>query len=170
MSVNFSSASNSSNFLLSRCSNSKVNNDITLAIAAVRTILTLPLSIFVHYLDLQQWRQQRSFQTTSHSYIFTYHMAVMDLIWAFRYFCYYSGVQVNLPEVILLGVGTFTIAYYGNIFFYVLTCAEHYLAVVHLVTYLGLRQSGGVQDQKRQHRVCLAAVLWTVGYDHGVPV
>ncbi len=145
MSANSSSTSNSSNFPFYYCSNSKVSFNISIAIGVVRTILTLPLYTLVLYLGHQRWRQQRSFKTTSHSDIFTYHMAALDLIWIMGFCFYFCGTYANLSEMIIVALCALFISFYGEASFHLLTCVERYLAVVHPITYMRLRQSDGVR-------------------------
>ncbi|KAI3376422.1 hypothetical protein L3Q82_016443 [Scortum barcoo] len=101
--------------LLYECFDVHVIIFISGAFAITKFFLQLPLSIFILHLGHQRWRQQRSFKTTSHSDFFTLHMAALELI----------------SEL-------------GSAF-HILTCVERYLAVVHPVTYLGLKQSGGIR-------------------------
>lgn len=105
-------------------------------ITALRIILLLPLCTFVLYLGHQQWKQQRSFKTASHADIFTYHMAAMELIFVMGAFLSFGGT--NQSVIAAVGSIASLIAYFGEILFHVLTCVEHYLAVVHPIIYMGL--------------------------------
>ena len=106
--------------------------------------LCLPLSILVFYLGYQRWLRQRSFKTTSHSDIFTYHMAAMDLFWVLGCICFYCGTYANLPEMMMIGVHTSAGFFYGATLFHLLTCVERYLAVVHPIIYMKLKNVCGV--------------------------
>ncbi|XP_078020846.1 uncharacterized protein LOC144459912 [Epinephelus lanceolatus] len=108
-------------------------------------ILLLPLSVLVLYLGHQRWRQQRSFSTTSHSDIFTYHMAAIELIYAFGGTVAFCGIYTEVSEVVIVGAYLSSMAFPGQTCFHLLTCVERYLAVVHPITYMGLRQSGGIK-------------------------
>ncbi|XP_078020845.1 uncharacterized protein LOC144459911 [Epinephelus lanceolatus] len=108
-------------------------------------ILLPPLFILVLYLGHQRWRQQRSFSTTSHSDIFTYHMAAIELIYAFGGTVAFCGIYTEVSEVVIVGAYLSSMAFPGQTCFHLLTCVERYLAVVHPITYMGLRQSGGIK-------------------------
>ncbi len=72
-------------------------------------------------------------------------MAAVELISAFGGTVYFCGIYTDLSEVMEVGFYLTNIAFPGQMSFHILTCVERYLAVVHPVTYLGLRQSGGVR-------------------------
>ncbi|XP_042257463.1 uncharacterized protein LOC121889519 [Thunnus maccoyii] len=55
------------------------------------------------------------------------------------------AVFTDLPEMMMPGLYLSTINISGHIFFHILTCVERYLAVVHPVTYLGLRKARGIR-------------------------
>nr|XP_033465126.1 uncharacterized protein LOC117245753 [Epinephelus lanceolatus] len=145
MAANSSTTVNSSNHLPYDCYNSRVSIYISTASIALRTILTFPLGSLVLYLGHQRWRQQCSFKTTSHSDVFTYNMAVLNLIWGLACICIICGVYVNLQKMIDAGIYTSSFVVCGEAFFHVLTCVERYLAVVHPITYMGLRNEHGVR-------------------------
>lgn len=115
-------------------------SDIIHVSRVVKTILLLPVCTSVLFLGLQQWwRQRRSF--TSHSDLFTLHLAAMELFWVSGFFCIISD------EFLFLKIGKCAclVAFFGEIMFHVLTCVDRYLAVVHPVTYLGLKTSRGIR-------------------------
>ncbi|KAL7375419.1 hypothetical protein ABVT39_017034 [Epinephelus coioides] len=105
-------------------------------------LLLLPLCILVLCLGFQQWRQQRS-TAASHSDIFTYHMVTMEIIGIFGSGLYCYAISVQDPWFMMVGVYFFSVATHGQIPFHMLTCVERYLAVIHPITYLGLRKRGG---------------------------
>ncbi|XP_078020886.1 uncharacterized protein LOC144459927 [Epinephelus lanceolatus] len=105
-------------------------------------LLLLPLCILVLCLGFQQWRQQQS-TAASHSDIFTYHMVTMEIIGIFGSGLYCYAVSVQDPWFMMVGVYFFTVVTHGQIPFHMLTCVERYLAVIHPITYLGLRKRGG---------------------------
>lgn len=112
---------------------------------ALRIILLLPLCSLVLYLGRQQWRLKRSFNTASHSDICTYHVAAMELVWVLGIFIEYGGIYTS--QTVIQTVGSFAclFTYYGEIIFHVLTCVDRYLAVVHPIIYLGLRNARGAR-------------------------
>ncbi|KAF3837462.1 hypothetical protein F7725_004926 [Dissostichus mawsoni] len=112
---------------------------ILLSFYITSTLLILPICIFVLYLGLQRWRQRSSTSsTTCHSDIFTFHMVLMELV-------DYSGFTLVILECNQCRVHYNVLPWYGRAYFHVLTCVEHYLAVVHPVTYLSLKGQRGVR-------------------------
>ncbi|XP_044040236.1 uncharacterized protein LOC122870239 isoform X2 [Siniperca chuatsi] len=140
MSLNSSSPSNSSlGSVPLNCSSSNVSFLIGSAFIVTKAFLLIPLSILILYLGHQRWRRQHSFTTTSHSDIFTYHMAAIELIGGLGSAFFFCGSSVDLPQMVIAGYCLSFINFCGENFFHLLTCVERYLAVVHPVTYLGLR-------------------------------
>ncbi|KAE8279516.1 hypothetical protein D5F01_LYC23105 [Larimichthys crocea] len=109
-------------------------------------ILLLPLFILVLYIGYQRWRKQRSVATapmTSHSDVFTFHMVVLELISTFGSSFYGYGTYTNQRKEMQYGLYLYLMSSPGQTLFHLLTCVDRYLAVVHPVTYLRLRQAGG---------------------------
>ncbi|KAI4799206.1 hypothetical protein KUCAC02_017842 [Chaenocephalus aceratus] len=135
--------SNSSDFSI--CSNTKSFIYIFSAFS-LNTIFLMPLLIFVLYLGFQKSRKPRSSSTaTSHSDHFTYHSIFMQLIELLGLSLYFIGTYVNHLVMLVVGLSLLSFTSFGQDLFHLLTCVERYLAVVHPVTYLGLRQGGGVR-------------------------
>lgn len=107
-------------------------------------LLLLPPCTFVLYLGLQRWLKKSS-GATSHSDIFTYHEVAMQIIGIFGCGFYVCGVYTYVPQLVRTGLLLFSATSNGQTFFHMLTCAERYLAVVFPITYLSLRQRGGVR-------------------------
>ncbi|GLD69457.1 uncharacterized protein AKAME5_002077100 [Lates japonicus] len=108
-----------------------------------KLLLLFPLYIFILYLGHQRWRQHRSLNTTSHSDIFNYNMAAVDLSSLVAYVFFFYCIDTNLPMMIEGGFYVANMVFPGEMCFHVLTCVERYLAIVHPITYRGLRLSGG---------------------------
>ncbi|TNN26490.1 hypothetical protein EYF80_063373 [Liparis tanakae] len=108
-------------------------------------LLILPPCVYVIYLGFQRWRQQRSGTTMSHSDVFTLHMVAMELVSIVGSIISCCGVLTSLPEVMIVGMCLFSINVSGQQFYHTLTCVERYLAVVHPVTYLGLKKGKGIR-------------------------
>lgn len=112
------------------------------------SVLLLPLYIFILYIGFQQWRYQRSGpsgQTMSHSDVFTFHLIIVETFGVFGTLIYTLGTFTNSMTVLMLGVFAFCIIFPGQTLFHLLTCVERYLAVVHPVPYIHLRETGGVR-------------------------
>ena len=119
-----------------------------LAFSVTNILLLLPLCLFVFYLGLQRWQKRHlasAAAKTSHSDIFTYHMVAMEMIGVFGCGLYCCGTGFNNLWLTLVGLYSYSAISYGELLFHILTCVERYLAVVHPITYLGLRNRGGVR-------------------------
>ncbi|KAK2899529.1 hypothetical protein Q8A73_012658 [Channa argus] len=127
------------------CVNSSAANIVSISFIITHIFLLLPLSLIISYLGYQQWWRQRSFSTTSHSDIFTYHAAAMELIFAVGGVLYCCGLYTAFSDLMTVGFFATSIFFSGQISLHILTCIERYVAVVHPVNYMGLRQSGRVK-------------------------
>ncbi|KAM8746521.1 uncharacterized protein AB9X84_014747 [Acanthopagrus schlegelii] len=115
----------------------------------ISLLLLFPLFILVLCVGCQRWRKQRSAAAagpvTSHSDVFTFNMVVLELIGILGLCLNFFGAYNNQPDVLRVGSLMAAITVPGESLFHLLTCVERYLAVVHPVTYLGLKQTGGVR-------------------------
>ena len=146
MSINSSSDSSLHSTL--GCFNSRRIASISTAFL-ISYILLLPLFILVLYAGYQKWRKERSVATAlviSHTDICTYNMVVLDLIGLLAYCSCCYGMYSKQHTVVIVGLYIYSIVSPGQTLFHLVTCVERYLAVVHPITYLGLRQSGGVRN------------------------
>lgn len=139
------SLSNTNDSLAHRCVSPKISIFISTGYIVMKSLLLLPLSSFVLYLGHQRWRQHRSFKTASHSDIFTYHLAAMGLTWIFGCFFYLDGMYTDDSDMITASTYICFVYFYGELLFHLLTCVERYLAVVHPITYRGLKTTRGVR-------------------------
>ncbi|KAK2899694.1 hypothetical protein Q8A73_012823 [Channa argus] len=128
------------------CFNYKSTFYIFTSFSVTNIILLLPLLFLVLCLGLQRWRKQlsASMVTTSHSDIFTYHMVAIEMISIFGCGLYCCGVWINVPVLIMLGLNFFHVTSNGEIFLHILTSVDRYMAVVHPITYMRLRNRNGV--------------------------
>ncbi|XP_068443441.1 uncharacterized protein [Clinocottus analis] len=115
------------------------------AFTVTSILLVLPLCIYVIYLGFQRMWQQRSGSKMSHFDIITFHMVFIELvnILGSVIFCY--GVLTHHPEVMVVGMCFFGINVSIQQFYHTLSCVERYLAVVHPVTYMGLKKGKGIR-------------------------
>ncbi|KAI9531408.1 hypothetical protein NQZ68_041619 [Dissostichus eleginoides] len=130
-------------------------------------ILLIPLFIFVLYIGFQRWRKCGSATTTSHTDVFTFHMVILELIGVVGYTIYCYGIYSNQKCLIKVGTYVFSINLPGQTLFHLLTCVERYLAVVHPVIYLRLRQGGGVRIRNISIGISVLFVLIRPGPGEG---
>lgn len=108
----------------------------------------LPLYTCVFVQVYRQWRRRRSTptrMTVSHTDVMTYHMTILEVVGFHGSLLYGYGIFTG--NLILLYWGAFILylSSSGQTLFHLLTCGERYLAIVHPVTYVGLKQRGGVR-------------------------
>ncbi|XP_047194907.1 uncharacterized protein LOC118102374 [Hippoglossus stenolepis] len=142
------SSSNSSNSSLHPlnifCQFANTGNVTFICFTSANILLLLPLYILVLYTGVQQWRCQRSVQggrSTSQSDLFTYNMVAMELVGLFGLFFYSYGIYADSSKMLRLGTLAFYFVFPGQSLFHCLVCVEHYLAVVHPITYLRLKET-----------------------------
>ena len=157
MSINSSSSSNtslppaplstsSSTYdLFHNCFGSTVGIFGITAFIITSIVILLPLCIYVLYLGLRRQRTQRSNSSTSHSDLFTYHIVLIELLSVLGFVLVCCGAITDLQPMMTVGIYLYAINLTGQMFFHVLTCVERYLAVVHPITYLSLRQERGIR-------------------------
>lgn len=117
---------------------------IYIAFFITNSLIMLPLCIIVIYLGVRRWQQQRSLAVmTSPLDCMAYHMVTMELFGLLGgVICLFSIYKHNLDSV-FVGWFLWSFSWYGETFFNTLTCLEHYLAVVHPITYLRLKRGEG---------------------------
>lgn len=110
----------------------------------ITILLLLPICILVLQHGLYEWWKKHSTSTAatvSHSDSFTYHVVIMELIGISGCVLSCCGTYIVYGNVNkLLGHILLSFTWYGETFFHVLTCVEHYMAVVHPIIYLSLRK------------------------------
>ncbi|KAK2899698.1 hypothetical protein Q8A73_012827 [Channa argus] len=135
------SSVNSSTVFELCCFMSKPGNLVFALFTITNLVLILPLCILILYHGVRRWRQQRTpAATVTHSESFTYHLATMEFINVFGsvYGCF--AIYKNDLQMLVVSYYAASITWYGETFFHLLTCLEHYLAVIHPVTYLSLKK------------------------------
>lgn len=105
-------------------------------------IFILPLYICVFVVSYQRWKKCRS---ASHSDIFTIHMCLMDILALFGFLLYICALHTKTQYLDHYGNFIMALMAPGPTLLHLLTCVERYLAVVHPVTYRGLKQMVGVK-------------------------
>jgi len=146
------------------CHISKPGSVIFSSFNVINIILFAPLCIFILHHGLQQWRRKRSTSTAaamSHTDCFTYHLMTMELIGIFGSVLCCCGIYSDKYKLLFIGLYIFSFKCFGELSFHVLTCLERYLAVVHPVTYLSLRNQRGIRI--RNIILCFVWLLCLVG-------
>ena len=102
-------------------------------------ILLLPLLFLVLYLGYQQWKKQHS--SSSYCESITYHSIAMQLNEVLGIILFICGHYNKLAEMMPAGLCVWSLTSLGQALFQLLTCVIRYLAVVHPITYMGLRRN-----------------------------
>lgn len=124
------------------------------------TVILVPLSILIIYHGLQHWQQHWSpymAADVSHSDYFTYHLTIMEMIGAGGCICICYGIYKNDSSTLITGDYLWCFSWFGETIFQLFICLEHYLAVVHPITYRNLRKGRGIKT--RNNAICIAWLI-----------
>lgn len=127
------------------CSRSRPAFLVSLTFFIAKTVIVLPSAVAVLHLGRRRWRRRRSSAPTSHADVFTYNMVVFDLVFIAGFLLFLWGSSSALLQIKLVGFYVSLVTFPGPVLLHILACLERYLAVVHPVTYLTLRRSGGTR-------------------------
>lgn len=130
-----------------RCFNSRLSFLIFTAFAVTNILVLLPICTFVLYLGLQRWRKRFSAPAAaslSHADAITYHMIIVEMLGVLGCGLFCCGACFGLMKLMRVGLFLYSINAEGHTSFHILSCVDRYLAVVHPITYLGLKQRSGV--------------------------
>lgn len=111
----------------------------------INTIVQLPLCLFLICLGFQR---QRSGTSMSHSDFFAYHLVATELIGILGTLAMFCGTYSGLRIMTLLGSVINFFYNSGQIIINILTCGEYYLAAIHPITYLSLRNAKWIRIRK----------------------
>lgn len=111
----------------------------------INTIVQLPLCIFIICLGLQR---QRSGTPMSHSDFFAYHFVSTELIGILGTFVMIFGSYSDLQIMTIVGLVIALVYNSGQIIINIISCGECYLAAVHPITYLSLRNAKWIRMRK----------------------
>lgn len=110
--------------------------------------LLVPLCFLVLYDVFQKLRQTgftSSAAAVSHCDCFTYHNVAIEMFGIFGCVIFLSVIYIRKYYIFEIGGCVFCITWYGELFVHMLTCLERYLAVVHPITYMGLKNEKGIR-------------------------
>lgn len=104
---------------------------------AMSSVLLFPLYTCVLYQGFQKWWHKSSSTEVmaSHSDNFAHHVSIMGLLSIAGYLAVCCGSAQNQLDLVYLGLKVCSFSWYGETCFHVLTCLEHYVAVVYPITY-----------------------------------
>lgn len=112
------------------------------------TLLVLPLCILIFYHGLHEWCRKRSTSSAApmcSSNCFAYHLAAMDTIGIFGLSLSFCGMYREDLYILSVGILLASFILSGETLFQVLMCVDRYLAVVHPIAYLNLRNERGIR-------------------------
>ncbi|CAJ1048260.1 hypothetical protein L3Q82_003767 [Xyrichtys novacula] len=145
MSINSSSNSDCASIIPPTCMHRVTKGYVFISLSLATIALILPLSITVLHLGFQQWRRSVSSPSSvSFSDFFTYNLAVMELIGVFGFVVRIAASFSRLQVLSSVGLFTTVFPWNGQMFFPILSSVDRYLAVVHPIIYLRLKQRRGV--------------------------
>lgn len=127
------------------CSQSRPAFLVSITFFIVKTVIVLPCAVAVLHLGQQRRRWRRSSAPTSHADVFTYHMVLFDLVFIAGFLLFLCGSFSALLQMKIVGFYLSLVTFPGPVLLHIVACLERYLAVVHPVTYLTLRRSGGTR-------------------------
>lgn len=139
---NKSFATSESNIFLCYLTNPFHYIYITYSITSL--ILLLPVLILVLYRGIQQWWKLCSVKGMTNSDVFTFHLAITEVIGIFGSIVTCIGIFKWDLTLMIWGMGFFSLTWYTETYFHLLTCIEGYLAVVHPIRYHSLRRKCGI--------------------------
>lgn len=111
-------------------------------------LVLCPLYIYILYIGFQHWRCQHSAsagRSMSLSDFFTYNMMILEMFGVFGSVLFCLSKPTSNDLLMMLGIYLFCIVFPGQTFFHVLTCMERYLAVVHPIAYMHVREVSRVR-------------------------
>ncbi|CAB1424373.1 unnamed protein product [Pleuronectes platessa] len=110
-----------------------------------KILLILPLCILVLFVGHQRWRQRSPGATLSHFDILSYHLVTIEILNVIRAILNSWITYADVPSVRIAFKIAFSVSFPGQLFYQCLTSIDRYLAVVHPIIYLRLRNRNAVQ-------------------------
>lgn len=153
MSVNSSSSNASTppsqpmflhDFDMFSCFNLTIGRGNIIVYTAVNIIFLLPVFALVLHMEVRRWWQQQR-RTMSHTDVLTLQIIVVELIGIFGATMISFASVTGMKAAMLPGSYSFVAYQFLIVFFHTLSCVEKYLAVVHPITYVGLKKEKGIR-------------------------
>lgn len=132
--------------VLMHCGESGASSVIYYTYTLTNILFLFPLYILVLHTGFKQWRRQRSAPagTMSHSDFFTFNMMAVELLGVLESAVLSFSNFTRNTTLLMSGLMLFSVTVPGQILFHILTCVDRYLAAVHPVRYMHLRERFGV--------------------------
>lgn len=118
---------------------------MTTVLTVAQILFLLPMYIYVLYLVFKRWRWQSAGTAVNHSDFLTYHAVLVELISVSGLVLICCGIHAEHTNLMKAGVSLTAVQFAGQLLFQILTCGERYLAVVHPVTYMRLKDARGIR-------------------------
>lgn len=122
-------------------------SEIYIVFFITNMLILLPPSIFIIHLGVQRWRRRRRLRssavTISPLDCIAYNVVTMELFGVLGQVMCCCGIYKRNLNSVYVGWGLWSFSWHGETFFNILTCLEHYLAVVHPIAYLRLKGGEG---------------------------
>ncbi|KAJ0039353.1 hypothetical protein NL108_018082, partial [Boleophthalmus pectinirostris] len=115
---------------------------ILMSFSVTDVAVLLPFCLGVWFLGLQRrcWQKQNS-----HLDVFTYHMVTMEMVGVVACAVYLYGFVQTQILMIFTALEVYANTTYGQVYFHILTCLDRYVAVVHPIVYMRLKERGGTR-------------------------
>ncbi|KAJ0006106.1 hypothetical protein NQD34_013379, partial [Periophthalmus magnuspinnatus] len=110
--------------------------------SATNIVVLLPLCLSVWFLGLRRRCWQKS---NTHLDVFTYHMVTMEMVGVTASPVFIYSVVQNAVKMMFTALEVNAYTTQGQLYFHILTCVDRYIAVVHPITYLRLKERGGAR-------------------------
>lgn len=118
---------------------------MTTALTVTCILFLVPVYTCVLYLGFKRWRRQSARAAASHSDFLAYQAVLVELISVSALILVCCGIHAKHTNLTVTGISISAIQFAGELLFQILTCAERYLAVVHPVAYMRLKNTRGIR-------------------------
>lgn len=126
------------------------------------TVFLLLFFALILYMGHHQWRKKSSVgrTTISHSDVLTYNIVPMELFGVFGNGCMVFYILTNVTILIKLSQVFVVISVNGQNAIHLITCVEHYVAVLHPVQYLKSKKPRSVRN--RNIIIVCFWIIWVI--------
>lgn len=140
-------STNSSSLFYTLCFITSPGDLIFTSFNITNVIVLLPLSLFILHVGFQRWRRGgRAARSMSHFDCFTYNLAAVELVGVFGCILYICAAYSHQSNIILTGIRSLSFISVAELFLHTLTSLDRYLAVVHPIVYMRLKNKRGIRN------------------------